>query len=220
VKKTTSRAVSSSSPWPTFRVLGHDAFGLWGIDSEVSVTDQCPASVATAILDALLGNTSAPGPAARRSQPQPRDGIEAMRQFRDDGGLKAMPGLARWWDLVARHTPELALLIGRHQALQKSVQALLTSIGPTLENPAAPLHKGFLKHMKSVLTSLTEEGSTRLRAAASQVAVVLPQLKGKTVRQTMQFLSTSTDRYSRGKRPHEKREGKTRGSPQRRKSRR
>jgi hypothetical protein len=174
--------------------LSTDAFGLWEIDGEVSVTNQCPAAVAEAVLEAFFGIKGQPNPAQRRTQPLPSDGANAMRQFRDDGGMKSMPGLASWWTLAAHHSPELALLLGRHRSLRESMGVLLTEIGPLLRDMDVELPEGYLTHVERALTILTKRASPRLRDNASRAAVVLPQLHGKTVRQAMHLLSTLRSR--------------------------
>jgi hypothetical protein len=174
--------------------LSTDAFGLWEIDGEVSVTNQCPAAMAEAVLEAFFGTKGQPNPAQRRTQPLLSEGANAMRKFRDDGGMKSMPGLASWWTLAAHHTPELALLLGRHRSLRESIGVLLAEIGALLRDLDVELPKGYLTQFERTLTILTKRASPRLRDNASRAAAVLPQLNGKTVRQAMHLLSTLRSR--------------------------
>ncbi len=88
---------------------------------------------------------------------------KVMREFREQEFIR-WPGLNEWWELATRNTPQLALALLRDKQLRNSAATLLES--------------------------LAMANNRRTRIDASRALALLPHLRGRTVNQTIEVLSS------------------------------
>jgi hypothetical protein len=147
--------------------------GRWRISGKLNISDPCPADVFAYLLSRFLGDGSS------QSSPAPA-WHDAMRAFRDNGGLASQPGLSTWWELAAEHVPYFAALAANREDFREAVIGLLNALPRMLAEPDSPLPRGFLDDSRRVLSIITESPHTDLRAAGVLGVSLLEDLQEKT----------------------------------------
>jgi len=148
--------------------------GDWELFGSVNATVACPAA-AVAVLGEIF-----------RSIFQKAE--SGMRTFRDREFSKN-PGLAAWWQLAERNTPELIRLIGEDESLQGPAAALLELAGGLGGKSTTHLPDAALEQAKALLLALAERGNRRARIDASRALSLLPHLWGKTIEDAVRLVA-------------------------------
>jgi len=154
--------------------------GDWELFGSFIAIPVCPADAVAAIVEPL-SDSSQRNPYSRISK--------VMREFREQEFIR-WPGLNEWWELATRNTPQLALALLRDEQLRNSAAALLGSIEELLKKREEPLPAEVLKHTRYILESLANANNRRTRIDASRALALLPHLRGRTVNQTIEVLSS------------------------------
>jgi hypothetical protein len=148
--------------------------GDWELFGHVNATVVCPAEAAgaaSAIIDAIFSQVSGD-----------------MRRFRDRevGGTR----LQQWWSLAERNSPQLSYVLRRDPRLVESTAALMRALPELLDDRGARLSEAQVAHARRILQQLREVGSRQARVDAGRALDVLGHLQGKTVRESIELLSS------------------------------
>jgi hypothetical protein len=184
--------------------------GDWEIFGHVSSTVLCPANALSNFFAALSSSSSeetarraivaeaAAVPAVSRESvlfrldranlKQPFVDLGPLRSFRDNE-YRRLPGLARWFQLLERHTPRLIYMLAKNKDLRDSARALLEWAPKVIQEGNTPIGKEQLHHAERLLLALRRYSSRRARIDASRALDVLPLLRGKTTRQALKLLN-------------------------------
>ncbi|NIR26503.1 MAG: hypothetical protein GWN77_06005 [Gammaproteobacteria bacterium] len=115
--------------------------------------------------------------------------LKSMREFRD-GAYRNYPGLANWWKLATRNTPDLVYELLRNKELRGPAWQLMKYVSDAHKKPTSRVPDAQVRNMAKLAEGLKKETrSRRLSIDCSRALSVLPLLKGKTVQQAMNVLS-------------------------------
>lgn len=181
--------------------------GDWEIFGHLSSSVLCPADTLSDFFSALQDG-GAERASERRELPDPSGvsieerifridrarprrpfvDLDPLRKFRD-GPYRELPGLARWFELLERHSPRLIYLLARDERLRDSAREILEWAPRMVEEPEAALSERHLDHARRLLTGLSRQGSRQARLDAGRALDVLEHLRGKTMRQGLELLN-------------------------------
>jgi len=176
-------SVSIDSPVPTQK------FGTWTLRGDVTITESCPAEAFSAAIREGQRRRRRNDFKLSRLAKRVQAGMNSMRRYRDDGGLARNPGLVSWWREARVHTPELMFVLARHHRLREAATLLLGDMHELLKRPGRTIPSAYLKEAKVLFAGLRRVGSARLKASATRILAVLPQLNGLTADDALQALS-------------------------------
>lgn len=150
--------------------------GVWTTDASVCVTFTCPAYAIAHGVGSTSSELSASPPTSGVSGPSSQShetSLAALRAFRDQGKLGAVPGLATWLDLVSPHAVEVVLLASKNETLREALSVLLAGVASPLEEPTKDLPEQMITAADLALKILTDAGSRPLSLKARRARFVL-----------------------------------------------
>lgn len=166
---------SATSGWGTFKLNG-----------SVTLSLPCPAEAWQAVLDAFLGLDSTADSSTRARWSVTMD---TMRAFRDAGGLRDYPGIARWWKVAMYHTPAVARILSEEPSARKAFTVLLDHGAMALGNPKKPLPNVLRKGAEVLCSALMESSSGLLQYDAHRAKAVLASLENVSTRDALRRFS-------------------------------
>jgi len=153
-------------------------YGTWTLNGSVTVADACAAQAVADTVDVDIAAIASSRSAMSGPKPNPRAGLEAMREFRDTGGFRKYPGLANWWRQARAHTAETVLILSRDRKTRMTAARLMSGIGDLLKNLREQVPPDYLKQSSDVFTALEKKGSVGLKAFARRASAVIRQAEG------------------------------------------
>jgi hypothetical protein len=171
-------------------------FGTWALEGSVTIADSCPAEAIANIVNTDLAAAASSRVERSKRQPNPRSGLEAMRRFRDEGGLVSYPGLIEWWRKARENTAEVTMIMARDRRMRKSAGKLLAAIDRLLSQIDDVLSPMFLQETSQLLAGLERKGAIRLKAFAGRAQSVLGRMDGLTGREALSLLSATSKRLT------------------------
>lgn len=152
--------------------------GDWELFGHVHSSPTCPADVVTGILEALGLISSAE---AKMSK-------EGMREFRKRF-IAGNAAIGQWWDLAERNAASIAAVLRKNPDLTRRATAgAFKDLVSVLGNEKAALPDSLMTRATEVLETLQKQGSRRLRIDSKAALSLLPDLKGKSLRQAADLL--------------------------------
>jgi hypothetical protein len=172
--------------------------GDWEIHGAMALTEPCLAMSMAGVLAGKGSGSDYRGAGPEKFSKQ----LSAMRTFRDRY-FHRYDGLQDWWNIAARHSPQLAYLMMRDSAMRKSAGVVFKDIEGVLGNLDAALPKDFLDNAQRAAGLARKSDFRRLRIDASQAEAILKQLKrGSTGQDALKlFAKVSPGRHPKHKRP-------------------
>jgi hypothetical protein len=155
-----------------------DNEGDWELFGHVHSSPTCPADVVAGILEALGLISSA----------ERKMSAEGMREFRK----KFVAGnaeMGKWWQLAERNAAGIAAVLRRHPEISKRAAAgAFKDIVSVLGNEKAAVPDTLIARATEVLETLAANGPRRLRIDSKAALSLLPEMKGKTLKQASEVL--------------------------------
>ncbi|PRQ03834.1 hypothetical protein ENSA5_12030 [Enhygromyxa salina] len=150
--------------------------GDWEICGHITSAALCPANALGDLATRELAAAELPS------------GLADMRAFRD-GVYREMPGLARWFALVERHSTRVVRLALTRPELMVSARKMLEWGVLIARDQESTLSVEHVRHAERLLLALAEHRNRRARVDARRALSMLATLEGKTHQQALQLLA-------------------------------
>jgi hypothetical protein len=161
-------------PNPPITIVTED----WELLGRIQGIQQCPSDAASAVLTKMK----------LLSAKDARHAAAAAREFRKRA-FAGRRGLGLWWELAERNVASIAGILNRNPDLAKrSAAAAVIELSSAVRSDKGALSETFLTHVEEVLTVFAKEGTRRLRRDSAATLGVLPELRGKSLREITALL--------------------------------
>lgn len=164
--------------------------GVWTIDGNVTLADECPASTSAALLDPFFNSSPAPEKKRRPIIPSLSFLLDLMRDFRDKKRLLKETYLDDWWTLAKQHTPEFAYRLTVHKEVRDGLLVLTQHLMRHLQNDELSISQETIGYIDYFLGMLSVDASTRFKKDIQSTLSMVPLFYNKTLSEALRFAAT------------------------------
>jgi hypothetical protein len=171
-----------ASPW-----------NIWTVGGSITVTAQCPATVSASVLANAFGDTTAEQGAERTRatvQPNMTTVLELMRSFRDRKSLLSQRPFNDWWNLVKRHTPELAYRLATRPQAQEALRPLIESLVAHLHDDNKTISADCIADCEKYLEAIQDGATESLRNDIRTILSLVRRLEHRTLHEALRIAAT------------------------------
>lgn len=167
--------------------------GMWTIDGNVTLADQCPASTSAALLDPFFNGSRVPEKKRRPLVPSLSFLLGLMRDFRDRKRTLKETYLDDWWALAKQHTPELAYRLTVHKEVRDGLLVLTQHLARHLQDDELGISRETVVLIDYFLDLLSAHASMGFKKDIKVVLSLVPQLYDRTLAQALLLFSDTVN---------------------------
>ena len=164
--------------------------GVWTIDGNVTLADECPASTSASLLDPFFNSSPVPEKKRRPIIPSLSFLLDLMRDFRDKKRMLKETYLDDWWTLAKQHTPEFAYRLTVHKEVRDGLLVLTQHLVRHLQNDELSISKETIGYIDYFLGMLSVNASTRFKKDIQNTLSMVPLFYNKTLSEALRFAAT------------------------------
>lgn len=173
--------------------IGTPVVNLWKLTGTISFAEQCPAVTSAALL-APIFHGSAPTTKPTWHQNSERfdlsNVLQLMRDFRDRKALLSGTTLRSWWNLLKKHSPELACRIAVSREVQEKLYYFFQHVVVLIMDDEHRISHECIEDCETWMDLVASRSSSRLRNDFRIAFGLIDRLEGKTLTEALRIAAT------------------------------